>query len=72
MQSQCHPPQKCCASWPEQKVNWEMRQKGTGQVQMGWGGGNAVSLFGNETLSLVTMLILLSSTNSTSLAKWLL
>lgn len=34
--------------------------------------GNAVALFGNKTLVLVTLSILLSSTNSTSLAKWLL
>ena len=33
--------------------------------------GNAVALFGNETLFLVTMSTLLSSANSTLLAKWL-
>lgn len=34
--------------------------------------GNAVALLGNETFFLVTTSILLSSANSTSLAKWLL
>lgn len=34
--------------------------------------GNAVAQFGNETPFLVTVSTLLSSTNSTSLAKWLL